>query len=152
MCVAASQTPAWPQPHTNNGTHHASARSCACPRQEAGQLQPTSPPVPISQIPKSLGGGGVCLLPMLANGQSSSSGVPRAATFPSRKSLVKHCAKAQDSSHDQLLQPSFVFLRNSPSLRSVCSFLSLVLRSHLPTTAPLVCQGQVPISTAILYK
>lgn len=55
--MAASWCPAWPQPRANDGTHHGSARSRACPRQEAGWLQPSSTATHPSWTPKSSGWG-----------------------------------------------------------------------------------------------
>lgn len=40
--VAANPSPVWPQPCLGDWSHHSSARSCACPRQEVGWLQPCS--------------------------------------------------------------------------------------------------------------
>lgn len=57
MHVAASRCPAWPQPRVNDGTHHGSARSHPCPRQEAGWLRPSSTPAHPSRTPKSSGWG-----------------------------------------------------------------------------------------------
>lgn len=49
--------PTWPQPHVNHGNHHGSARSHACPGQDAGWLQPLSTPTHPSWTPKSSGQG-----------------------------------------------------------------------------------------------
>lgn len=57
MHMAASWCPARPQPRVNDGTHHGSARSRACPRQEAGWPQPSSTATHPSWTPKSSGWG-----------------------------------------------------------------------------------------------
>lgn len=94
--------------------------------------------------------GGVCLLHMPAGVQSSSSGVFTAANIPSRKGLVKHCAKAQDSSRP--VPATFISVPEERTFRFISSLLFPLPRSHLPTTPPLIYQGQGPRSTANLYK